>query len=151
MTDQSDDRADALPGAAELEEKLDIDVPRLHFRPADRAAVLREAVDRLRQVPFTHVLTELRRMADEALQDEAHPPYDSWLVELQTNDGHWAVAYPAHDYDKARDRLTRQRTEHPDQQWRLVRETDTFTVVDPEPAVETQQPETDPEKETGHE
>jgi hypothetical protein len=36
-----------------------------------RAEVLREAVDRLSQVPFANVLTELRRMAGEAQQDGA--------------------------------------------------------------------------------
>ncbi|WP_086780034.1 hypothetical protein [Streptomyces griseus] len=59
---------------------------------------------------------------------EAHPPNSSWLVEWREEGGDWVVAYPTHDRSKALNRLSRGREEARDWQWRLVRETRTYTV-----------------------
>jgi hypothetical protein len=74
-------------------------------------------------------------MAGEAPQPEtqaaAHPTHEDWLVELRMDDGHWAVALPTDDRAAAVDRLTRDRAEFPDREWRLVRHTETYTVIEP--------------------
>jgi hypothetical protein len=70
-----------------------------------------------------------------------HPPHDSWLVELRLEDGEWHVAFPTHDPATALDRLARRREEHPDHEWRLVRETVSYALepaAAAEPADETQ-------------
>jgi hypothetical protein len=63
--------------------------------------------------------------------DAPHPPHDSWLVEWRADGGDWNVAYPTHDHAKALDRLARGRQDAPDWQWRIVRETTTYTVEQP--------------------
>lgn len=125
---------------------------------ADRAAVLDEAVGAAETMAirlqddrkideangaFT-VMAHLRRLAVEAHgtgtqqqpDTEAHPPRHSWLVEWSADGDDWAVAYPTHDHSKALDRLARGRRETPDWQWRLVRETTTYTVEEPAPVAQ---------------
>jgi hypothetical protein len=121
--------------------------------PTDRAAVYREAVDDLATAfgdPMVKYIGALgvshlrrrareieagqRRMADETATetpDAPHPPHDSWLVEWRADGGDWNVAYPTHDHTKALDRLARGRQDAPDWQWRIVRETTTYTVEQP--------------------
>ncbi|MET7458493.1 hypothetical protein ABZT03_43135 [Streptomyces sp. NPDC005574] len=125
--------------------------------PTDRAAVLADVMAMIRKeihdcgYPLdagcdfcngvTTVLEKVRRLADETpaseKQDaEAHPPHDSWLVQVHLPDvDGWHVAYPTTDKPKALDRLKRGRRETPDREWRLVRETTSYAVVQPaEPA-----------------
>lgn len=121
----------------------------------DRATVLNEAADALGRMDYEadsqdygydtfrdawnggviDGAAELRRLAVEARdgqttqgETEVHPPYDSWLVEWRAEGGDWAVAYPTHDHSKALDRLARGQRDTPEWQWRLVRETTTYTV-----------------------
>jgi hypothetical protein len=59
---------------------------------------------------------------------EARPPHTGWFVEIRLNNGHWAAWSPTHDEAEARARLAQARERSPGREYRLVRETTTYTV-----------------------
>jgi hypothetical protein len=146
---------------AALCETLDAPAAALLPAPVDRAAPLTDAertmltyaLDQAQEKIWSEdgftdedqaAVTSLRRLAAEATpQDtEAHPPHDSWLVEVDLPDVEgWHVAYPTEDKVKALERLERGRRESPDHEWRLVRETTSY-AVEPAAVVQPQPDET---------
>jgi hypothetical protein len=65
----------------------------------------------------------------DLVQETAHPAHESWIVELLMADGHWASAFPTHDRDRAFERLAGSLDRSPDRRWRLVRLSETYTVI----------------------
>ncbi|MFF9240066.1 hypothetical protein ACF1AL_14700 [Streptomyces sp. NPDC014801] len=110
--------------------------------PADRAAVLREAADRIDAGWFTTAATataELRRMAAEAQPateaEVIRREHVDYFLQCQQPDGTWeqASSYET-DPDRAQERLARLTEKHPEITWRLARRTTTVLVEVQDPA-----------------
>ncbi|MFI8535395.1 hypothetical protein ACIGMX_34760 [Streptomyces aquilus] len=83
--------------------------------------------------------TELRRLAAEAAQQnaqaQARRPLVRWHVERRDHDGWVPASSPTADRARAAERLSDERTGHPDREFRLARATTTYVI---EPAASVQ-------------
>ncbi|WP_405699129.1 hypothetical protein OG209_05395 [Streptomyces sp. NBC_01383] len=105
--------------------------------PVDRAAVLREAADFLRDAHFTdgmsvqEIGTALGHMADVAQQpetDAAYPTTTTWTVEAREPNGTWTEWGDHYTSDKAHQLAAEFRRTAPNRGIRVVRQVVTYTV-----------------------